>query len=81
MASHIKADTVHEIFKGVWKDTGTRGSKDAMALAAHLLESFATEALQRAATLASSEQSSTKQPVVLGVQELENIVPHLLLEF
>ncbi|KAK9761047.1 hypothetical protein K7432_014361 [Basidiobolus ranarum] len=77
----FKPETVHNIFKTVWKESNTKIKPDATSLAAEFLRLFTLEAVHRSAGLSKSEFTGDEDMPQLEVEHLEKIAAQLLLDF
>ncbi|KAI9290301.1 centromere protein X [Umbelopsis sp. AD052] len=75
----FKNETIQNVFKAQWKDSGTKANKDAIQLSTELLRIFTVEAVHRAVDEANKDAGGGSQ--TLQVEHLEKILPQLMLDF
>ncbi|KAI9149694.1 hypothetical protein H9P43_009871 [Blastocladiella emersonii ATCC 22665] len=87
---HLRPETIHEVFKTQWPaGQQPKITKEALEMVGEMVRLFTTEAIHRSATIsvarARREQkfqtalAATKPE--LSIQDLEVILPQLLLDF
>ncbi|XP_008574503.1 PREDICTED: centromere protein X isoform X2 [Galeopterus variegatus] len=72
----FRKELVGKLLRLHFQDSGTRVSGDALQLMAELLKIFVTEAAVRGARQAQAEDVA-----LVGVDQLEKVLPQLLLDF
>ncbi|XP_062937164.1 centromere protein X [Cynocephalus volans] len=72
----FRKELVSKLLRLHFRDGGTRVSGDALQLMAELLKIFVTEAAVRGARQAQAEDVA-----LVGVDQLEKVLPQLLLDF
>ncbi|XP_018417274.1 PREDICTED: centromere protein X [Nanorana parkeri] len=76
VAAGFRKDVVSKLLHLYLEEGKTKVSSDAVLVMAELLKVFVTEAAARAARQAKSEDS-----VVVHIEQVEKILPQLLLDF